>query len=188
MAQLINEIERFQKLAGLALNESQLNEIEVPSFLIQQVLKNQTDKSDRGNVELKVGTKNVLPKKVYRSMQEISIENLKGEENQYSVDDLIIVSGLNELTNKNLEEVIDEVLAKLREVEEKPTTSAPKMSSDVAGLAKLIQANSSLINRMKTVTNGQEVNELIEFILNTIPEKVTGVNKTKLKSIIDQRF
>ena len=44
------------------------------------------------------------------------------------------------------------------------------------------------MNKLKTVNNGQEVTETIAFILNSINPKATGVNKSKLKSIIDQRF
>jgi len=65
---------------------------------------------------------------------------------------------------------------------------APKQTADVAGLIKMIQSNTSLINKLKTVNSGQEVTETIAFILNNINPKATGVNKTKLKSIIDQRF
>jgi hypothetical protein len=50
------------------------------------------------------------------------------------------------------------------------------------------QSNTSLMNKLKTVNNGQEVTETIAFILNNINPKASGVNKTKLKSIIDQRF
>jgi len=63
-----------------------------------------------------------------------------------------------------------------------------KQTSDVAGLTKMIQSNTSLMNRLKTVNNGQEVTETIAFILNNINPKASGVNKSKLKSIIDQRF
>jgi hypothetical protein len=64
----------------------------------------------------------------------------------------------------------------------------PKQTSDVASLTKMIQSNTSLMNKLKTVNSGQEVTETIAFILNNINPKATGVNKTKLKSIIDQRF
>ena len=69
-----------------------------------------------------------------------------------------------------------------------PAAAAPKQTSDVAGLTKMIQSNTSLMNRLKTVNNGQEVTETIAFILNNINPKASGVNKSKLKSIIDQRF
>jgi hypothetical protein len=63
-----------------------------------------------------------------------------------------------------------------------------KQTADVAGLTKMIQSNSSLMGKLKTVNSGQEVTETIAFILNSINPKASGVNKTKLKSIIDQRF
>ncbi len=69
-----------------------------------------------------------------------------------------------------------------------PAAPAAKQTADVAGLTKMIQSNSSLMNKLKTVNSGQEVTETLAFILNNINPKASGVNKTKLKSIIDQRF
>ena len=69
-----------------------------------------------------------------------------------------------------------------------PATPTAKQTADVASLTKMLQSNSSLMNKLKTVNNGQEVTETIAFILNSINPKASGVNKTKLKSIIDQRF
>ena len=70
----------------------------------------------------------------------------------------------------------------------KPAAPAAKQTADVTNLTKMIQSNTSLMNKLKTVNNGQEVTETIAFILNNINPKASGVNKTKLKSIIDQRF
>jgi hypothetical protein len=70
----------------------------------------------------------------------------------------------------------------------KPAAPAAKQTADVANLTKMIQSNTSLMNKLKTVNNGQEVTETIAFILNNINPKASGVNKTKLKTIIDQRF
>jgi hypothetical protein len=88
-----------------------------------------------------------------------------------------------------------ELIKLIRESLKEDATSAPapvvpagKQTADVASLTKMIQSNSSLMNKLKTVNNGQEVTETIAFILNSINPKATGVNKTKLKSIIDQRF
>jgi hypothetical protein len=67
-------------------------------------------------------------------------------------------------------------------------TAAPKPTADVTSLTKMIQSNTSLMNKLKTVNSGQEVTETIAFILNNINPKASGVNKSKLKSIIDQRF
>lgn len=81
---------------------------------------------------------------------------------------------------------------KLKGIKE-DATSAPapvtkRQTADVAALMKMIQSNSSLVNKMKNVNNGVEVTDFLEFILNSINDKVTGVQKQKLKSIIDQRF
>jgi len=85
----------------------------------------------------------------------------------------------------NIEEVVNEALESVREV---APPAAPKQTADVASLTKMIQSNTSLMNKLKTVNSGQEVTETIAFILNNINPKATGVNKSKLKSIIDQRF
>ena len=78
--------------------------------------------------------------------------------------------------------------SQLKEVAPAIPTATPKQTSDVANLTKMIQSNTSLMNKLKTVNSGQEVTETIVFILDNINPKVTGVNKSKLKSIIDQRF
>lgn len=89
----------------------------------------------------------------------------------------------------NIEEIVDEALETVREVAPAaPATTAPKQTADVASLAKMISSNTTLMNKLKTVNSGQEVTETIAFILNNINPKATGVNKSKLKSIIDQRF
>jgi hypothetical protein len=69
-----------------------------------------------------------------------------------------------------------------------PASATPKQTADVASLTKMLQSNTSLMNKLKTVNSGQEVTETIAFILNNINPKASGVNKSKLKSIIDQRF
>jgi hypothetical protein len=66
--------------------------------------------------------------------------------------------------------------------------AAPKQTSDVQNLTKLISSNTSLMNKLKTINNGQEVTETLSFILNSINPKVSGVNKQAIKNIIDQKF
>jgi len=61
-------------------------------------------------------------------------------------------------------------------------------TADVKNVTRLLQSNTSLMNRLKTINNGQEVTEFFEFVLNNINEKVSGVQKQKIKSLIDQRF
>ena len=80
------------------------------------------------------------------------------------------------------ESQLDEIVPKA------PTSAIPKQTADVASLTKLIQSNTSLMNKLKTVNSGQEVTETIVFILDNINPKVTGVQKQKLKDLIDQRF
>jgi hypothetical protein len=66
--------------------------------------------------------------------------------------------------------------------------AAPKQTADVQNLTKLVSSNTTLLNRLKTINNGKEITEFVTFILNNINDKTSGVNKTALKSIIDQRF
>lgn len=76
----------------------------------------------------------------------------------------------------------------LTEAEEVPgTTPAPK-TSDVKTLVKYIETKEDFLNKLKNVSNGQEVTEFLEFILNSINDKVSGVNKNNLIKIINSRF
>ena len=68
------------------------------------------------------------------------------------------------------------------------TTGEKPKTSDVNNLKKLILANTSLLNRLQTVNNNNEVIEFLTYILNTINPKITGVNRATLKKIIDDRF
>ena len=61
-------------------------------------------------------------------------------------------------------------------------------TSDVTTLKKLLSANTSLLNKLQTVNNNNEVIEFLTYILNTINPKITGVNRATLKKIIDDRF
>ena len=66
--------------------------------------------------------------------------------------------------------------------------TAPKLTSDVQNLTKLVSSNTALLNKLKTINNGQEVTEFLSFILNNINDKVSGVQKQKIKELIDRRF
>lgn len=85
------------------------------------------------------------------------------------------------------ENAVKKVMA-IKEIAPAVPKAAPKQTADVTSLTKMIQSNTSLMNKLKTVNSGQEVTETIAFILNNINPKASGVNKSKLKSIIDQRF
>ena len=61
-------------------------------------------------------------------------------------------------------------------------------SADVKSLVKLVDTNTTIKNKLQTVNNAQELQEFLEYILNTINPKISGVNVSKLKSIIDNRF
>ena len=58
----------------------------------------------------------------------------------------------------------------------------PKMTTDVQNVTKLLSSNTSLMTRLKTINNGQEVTEFLTFILNNINDKVSGVQKQKIKT------
>jgi len=85
----------------------------------------------------------------------------------------------NNLTQFNMKERFQQ-LAGIKEEEIK--------SADVKSLVKLVDNNTTIKNKLQTVNNAQEVYEFLEYILNTINPKVSGVNVSKLKSIIDNRF
>ena len=62
------------------------------------------------------------------------------------------------------------------------------MSSDVKTLISLLQSNSSLMNKLKNVDNGKEINDFLTFILNNINNKPSGVQKSNLTALINKRF
>ena len=66
--------------------------------------------------------------------------------------------------------------------------AAPKQTADVQTVTKILSANTSLMTKLKTINNGQEITEFLTFVLNNINDKVSGVQKQKLKALIDQRF
>ena len=66
--------------------------------------------------------------------------------------------------------------------------AVPKQTADVQNVTRLLQSNTSLMTRLKTINNGQEVTEFLTFVLDSINDKVSGVQKQKIKSLIDQRF
>jgi len=59
---------------------------------------------------------------------------------------------------------------------------------DVKNLKKLVDSNRTLKNRLETVNNAKELEEFLTYVLSIINPKITGVNVSKLKSIIDNRF
>lgn len=59
---------------------------------------------------------------------------------------------------------------------------------DVENLKKLVDNNRTLKNRLETVNNAKELEEFLEYILSLINPKITGVNVSKLKGIIDNKF
>ncbi len=105
----INEIRRMQQLAGIR-NESQLNEAKVDMWTIQDVLANKhVNGKPSTQADLRVGLDYMVPKKFYGGMPEIRqvvgkitkieggkvfIEDLKGNESRYDIDDMIHVYNL----------------------------------------------------------------------------------------------
>ena len=59
---------------------------------------------------------------------------------------------------------------------------------DVENLKKLVDNSTTLKNRLQTVNNAKELEEFLEYILSIINPKITGVNVSKLKGIIDNKF
>jgi acylphosphatase len=66
-------------------------------------------------------------------------------------------------------------------------TAAP-IPTDVANLTKIVKSNTSLVNALQKVDQAAEVTSFLEYILNTINPKITGVNTSALKTAIDNRF
>lgn len=60
--------------------------------------------------------------------------------------------------------------------------------SDVVNLTKIIKSNTSLVNALQKVDQPSEVLSFMEYILNTINPKITGVNTSALKTAIDNGF
>jgi len=63
-----------------------------------------------------------------------------------------------------------------------------KQAADVKRLVRMMESNKSLMSALKAVNNGQEVNDFLIFVLENINPKVTGVQKQKIKDLIDTRF
>jgi uncharacterized UBP type Zn finger protein len=95
------------------------------------------------------------------------------------------------MKKSELRQIIKEALKEVGGSNAPTTTiSAPpsKQTADVTNLTKLISSNTTLTNRLKTINNGQEVTEFLTFILNNINDKASGVQKSKIISIINDRF
>jgi SepF-like predicted cell division protein (DUF552 family) len=60
--------------------------------------------------------------------------------------------------------------------------------SDVVNLIKMIQSNTPLVNALQKVDQATKVVSFLEYILSTINPKITGINTSALKTIIDNRF
>lgn len=90
------------------------------------------------------------------------------------------------MDNIKLKNLIEELLK-----EEEPLSSPASNSaktSDVKNLVRYIETKKDFLSRLERVSNGQEVTEFLEFILNSINDKVSGVNKNQLIKIINSRF
>ena len=180
--QQINEIKRMQQLAGV-ISESQLNEgiIDLSDAQVDLLMDKTKFATKPGN-EPGVFT-------VYDLSRPKGAASFGDDMASQKVG--VLYTPESKYKAHKFESDDENAVKKLMAIKEiapiKPTV-APKQTADVASLTKLIQSNTSLMNKLKTVNSGQEVTETIAFILNSINPKATGVNKTKLKSIIDQRF
>jgi len=82
------------------------------------------------------------------------------------------------MKTQQLRKLIREII--LSEIQQTP--------SDVVNLTKIIKSNTSLVNALQKVDQAAEVTSFLEYILNTINPKITGVNTSALKTAIDNRF
>lgn len=90
------------------------------------------------------------------------------------------------MNNIELKNLIEELLKE--EDIQSPATNTPAKTSDVKNLVRYIETKKDFLSRLERVSNGQEVTEFLEFILNSINDKVSGVNKNNLIKIINSRF
>ena len=60
--------------------------------------------------------------------------------------------------------------------------------SDVVNLTKIVDSNTTLKNALQKVDQPTEVVSFLKYIINAINPKITGVNASALKTIIDDRF
>jgi hypothetical protein len=60
--------------------------------------------------------------------------------------------------------------------------------SDVGNLTKIVGSNITLKNALQKVDQPKEVESFLEYIINAINPKITGVNVSALKTIIDDHF
>lgn len=98
------------------------------------------------------------------------------------------LAGINEAADPKMQDIALEFSNTAPNTPPGATAGEKPKTSDVTSLTKLITSNTSLLNRLKTVNNNNEVIEFLTYILNTINPKITGVNRSTLKKIIDDRF
>jgi len=60
--------------------------------------------------------------------------------------------------------------------------------SDVVNLTKIVDSNTTLKNALQKVDQPTEIASFLKYIINAINPKITGVNASALKTIIDDRF
>ena len=92
-------------------------------------------------------------------------------------------------------QIIDDWIKLKKGIKEAGVTSNPVVpqspqdqTADVKRLATMMQSNKSLMTALKNVNNGREVDDFLTFVLNSINDRVTGVQKQHLKTLIDNRF
>jgi hypothetical protein len=107
------------------------------------------------------------------NMNQKMVDYLKDEYEQRTI------TGIKEnMETQQLRKLIREII--LSEIQQTP--------SDVVNLTKIIKSNTSLVNALQKVDQAAEVTSFLEYILNTINPKITGVNTSALKTAIDNRF
>ena len=110
------------------------------------------------------------------NMNQKMIDYLKGKYNQRTI------TGIGE--NMKTQQLRKLIRKTILEVE----VTATPIPTDVANLTKIVKSNTSLVNALQKVDQAAEVTSFLEYILNTINPKITGVNTSALKTAIDNRF
>ncbi len=140
--------------------------------MIKNLLKENDEKLNE--VQVKSGTK--------ATDLQFILRDLSNAYGQGLADDQIT----DEWKNYTVGQIKDDWINLKKTVNEQETGETK--TSDVKSLIKLLDSNSVLKSKLQSVNNAAEVTEFLQYILNTINPKVSGVNKMALKSIIDKRF
>jgi hypothetical protein len=88
----------------------------------------------------------------------------------------------NMKTQQQLRKFIRETILELKE------NTVPPPPPDITALKRAVEGNTQLKNALKNIGNAVEVKLFLDYILDTIDPKTSGVNTSELKTILDNHF